>query len=160
MTREWTGRHILLALLATFGVIFAVNGYFIVQAERTWPGEDVAHPYLQGLDYNRTLADRARQERLGWSATIGGTRAADGTATITVTLTDKSGAPVSSEPLNGLLRHPMDEERDHAIVFREQGNGVYVGRIAHVQAGNWDVVVTRKNTREAPFEAERRLWLR
>jgi nitrogen fixation protein FixH len=160
MTREWTGRHILLALLGTFAVVLGVNGYFIVMAERTYPGEDVHHPYLQGIEYNQTLKDRARQAELGWKATIGGTLDADGTATITVTLADKTGAPVSSEALKGLLRHPMDEELDHTIALHAEGNGTYVGRVAHVRAGRWDVVVTRKTDKEAPFEAVRRIWLR
>lgn len=160
MAREWTGRHILIALLATFGVVLGVNGYFIVMAERTYPGEDVHHPYLQGLEYNQVLKARAQQAALGWKATIGGTLADDGMATITVTLTDKSGTPVSAEALKGELRHPMDEERDRAIAFHAAGNGSYVGHVPHVRAGRWDVVVTRKTGTEAPFEAVRRIWLR
>jgi len=160
MTREWTGRHTLIALLATFAVVLGVNFYFIVMAERTYPGEDVHHPYLQGLEYNQVLKDRDRQAALGWKASIGGRLAADGTATITVTLADKTGAPVSSEALKGLLRHPMDEELDRPVALHAEGNGVYVGRVAHIHAGHWDVVVTRKTEEDAPFEAVRRIWLR
>lgn len=158
MARAWTGRDILIALIVTFGVIFGVNGYFIVEAERTWPGEDVAHPYLQGLDYNQTLDARARQRALGWSATIGGALSGK-TATITVTLKDRNGTPVTGEALNGILRHPMDEQRDRDIALRETAKGVYAGNAANVEPGNWDVVVTRKTGKEAPFEATRRIWL-
>lgn len=160
MAREWTGWHTIWALVATFGVVFAVNGYFIFQAERTYPGEDVHHPYLQGIDYNQTLKARARQKALGWSATIGGMLAPDGTATITVTLKDKAGKPVTGEALKGLLRHPMDEELDQPIALREVTAGTYVGQVGHVRAGSWYVVVTRRTHKEAPFEAVRRLWLR
>ena len=160
MTRTWTGRDILVTLIATFGVVIGVNVYFIVQAERTYPGEDVAHPYLQGIDYNRTLDDRARQAALGWTATIGGVLAADGTATITVTLVDRAGKPVAGEALTGLLRHPMDEERDRLFALRETASGTYVGKVSHAEAGSWDVIVARKTAKEAPFEATRRLWLR
>lgn len=158
--RKLTGRGVIIWLIATFGVVLAVNFYFIYEAERTYPGQDVSHPYLQGIDYNQTLASRAKQAELGWSATIGGTLTKDGTATITVTIHDKAGKPVSGEALSGLLRHPMDEELDRKIALKPVGDGTYVGHVPHVQAGNWYVVVTRKNTKEAPFEAERRLWLR
>lgn len=159
MARAWTGRDILIALIATFGVIFGVNGYFIVEAERTWPGEDVANPYLQGLDYNQTLDARARQRALGWSATIGGALSAR-TATITVTVKDRYGRPVTGEALKGILRHPMDEQRDRGIALHEIGNGIYAGTAANVGSGTWDVIVSRNSDKEAPFEATRRLWLR
>ncbi len=160
MAREWTGRDILLVLVATFGVVVGVNVYFIVQAERTYPGQDVDHPYLQGVEFNRTLAARARQAALGWTATVAGALSPDGTARITVTLADRDGKPVTNEDLSGLLRHPMDEQRDRAIVLRETAPGIYTGHVAHVRAGRWDVVITRKSEKEAPFEAVRRIWLR
>jgi nitrogen fixation protein FixH len=158
--RKLTGRGVIIWLIATFGVVLAVNFYFIYEAEHTYPGQDVSHPYLQGVDYNQTLADRVKQAKLGWSASIGGTLAKDGTATITVTIHDKDGKPVSGEALGGLLRHPMDEELDRSIALKEEGNGTYVGHLAHVGVGRWDVIVKRKTAKEAPFEAERRLWLR
>jgi nitrogen fixation protein FixH len=159
MARTWTGRDILMTLIATFGIIIGVNAYFIVLAERTYPGEDVADPYLQGLDYNDTLKDRARQAALGWSGTIGGALT-HGSATITVTLLDRAGKPVTGEALTGLLRHPMNEEHDHLFALKEIAAGKYVGAVSGVAAGSWDVVVTRKSAKEAPFETERRLWLR
>lgn len=159
MTREWTGRHILAVLFLSFGAVAGINGYFIVEAERTYPGEDVYRPYLQGLDYNRILNGRARQAALGWRATIGGARDAKGLVTITVMLADKRGAPLPGVELSGMLRHPMDEERDRAIAFEAEGGGGYAGRIAHVDSGSWDVVVTNRSVKDAPFEAKRRIWL-
>lgn len=158
MTREWTGRHVLAALLLSFAAVVGINGYFIFAAERTYPGEDVSRPYLQGLEYNRILDARARQAALGWHAIIAGARDAQGAAKIVVTLADRSGAPLSGVRLNGMLRHPMNEERDRAIVFETMGSGSYVGRVAHAGAGSWDVVVTVRSGHE-PFEAKRRIWL-
>ncbi len=158
MAREWTGRHVFAALLLSFAVVVGINGYFILAAERTYPGEDVNRPYLQGLEYNRVLDARARQTALGWHATIAGARDAQGAAIIVVTLAGRSGAPLTGLPLNGILRHPMDEELDRAIVFAGKGDGTYVGRAAHAGAGRWDVVVTARSGHE-PFEAKRRIWL-
>lgn len=158
MAHEWTGRHVLAALLLSFAVVVGINGYFIFAAERTYPGEDVSRPYLQGLEYNRILDAHVRQAALGWHATIAGVRDADGTAAIALTLADRSGAPLSGVRLSGILRHPMDEERDRSIVFVGEGNGRYVGRVAHAGAGRWDVVVMARSGHE-PFEAKRRIWL-
>lgn len=159
MTREWTGRHVLAALLISFAVVIGINGYFIAEAEGTYPGEDVNRPYLQGLEYNRILEARTRQAAIGWHATIAGVRGADGTATITVTLADRNGKPLSGIGLDGILRHPMDEERDRAIVFEAEGGGIYAGRVPKVSPGNWDVVVTNRSAATTPFQAERRIWL-
>ena len=62
------GWHVLTALLAFFGAIIAVNIAFAVIAVRSFPGEDVRRSYVQGLQYNDTLAERRVQQALGWQA--------------------------------------------------------------------------------------------
>ncbi len=160
MTQEWTGRHTLITLLCTFAVVLGVNFYFIYQAEATYPGEDVQRPYLQGIHYNQVIAARAAQAAMGWHATIGAVRDAAGNAVITVTIADKTGAPVAHEALAGLLRHPMNEELDHPIAFVARGDGSYVGRVSGVGAGRWDVEVQSTTAKEAPFTTDRLIWLR
>ena len=83
-----------------------------------------------------------------------------GDAIITVTIVDKTGAPVAREGLSGLLRHPMNEQLDHPIAFVAKGDGSYVGHVAHVGAGRWDVEVQSTTAKEAPFNADRLIWLR
>ena len=56
-----TGRGVLLILAGFFGVIILTNAIFITAAVRTFRGEDEAKPYLQGVEYNRTLVRRAEQ---------------------------------------------------------------------------------------------------
>ena len=97
--QKLTGRGVIVWLIATFGVVLAVNFYFIYQAERTYPGQDVSHPYLQGVDYNQTLDDRAKQAQLGWSAAIGGALAQDGTAAVAVTSLGKAGEAADRDTL-------------------------------------------------------------
>ncbi len=157
MTRTLTGTKILLWLLGTFGVVFAVNGLFIAKAVSTYPGEDVSNPYLQGIDYNRTLSDRAVQAANGWHATISGARTANGRVTISIIVSSRETLPAGFS-LVGELRHPADAERDHKLRFVEPSPGTFVGQAAGVTSGAWDVVV-RTNSR-VPFEASRRLWLR
>ncbi|MEQ1868253.1 MAG: FixH family protein, partial [Micropepsaceae bacterium] len=70
MARELKGTHVLIALLAFFGVTLAVNIALATYAISSFSGEDVAKPYQQGLDYNKALEARAAQRDLGWSASI------------------------------------------------------------------------------------------
>ena len=157
MSRTLTGHGVLVWLGAFFGVIFAANLGFIISAERTFSGEDEQKPYLQGVEYNQTLARRAEQVRLGWQAVIDTERLAGGRTLVTVAVRRPGGAPQSGEHLVGKLRHPANENRDRGLAFIEVRPGVYQATLAGVNSGYWDVEVASRNG--APFQAMRRLWL-
>lgn len=157
--RVWTGRDILLALVGSFAVVLAVNVYYIVSAVNTYPGEDVRHPYLQGADFNETLRDRAQQSRLGWKVSIAAKREANGQVTVVLNLAQPDGRPVRGETLSGLLRHPMNEQLDQDFALQERGPGTYIGHISGVHSGIWDILANRSKAAEAPFTAERRVFL-
>src|SRR5881394_1464914 len=85
-TRTLTGRQVILWLGGTFAIVVGVNAFFIAQAITTWPGEDRAQPWLQGIHYNRVLAEREQQQKSGWTAVIAADRESSGNTTITVIL--------------------------------------------------------------------------
>ena len=156
MMKPLTGRGVLLWLSGFFGLIFATNAFFITVAVKTFRGEDEHRPYLQGVQYNRTLADRAEQKRLGWHATIDGLRLADGQTEIRVALRGQDGGGETGVKLVGELRHPADENRDQVLRFSEVSSGLYAAHVGSLR-GNWDVLVSSQG--KAPFRASRRLWL-
>jgi nitrogen fixation protein FixH len=130
------GYHVLLLLLTFFGAVIAVDVGFAVIAVRSFPGEDVRRSYLQGLNYNDTLADRRAQAALGWRATavLSG---APGEALLLVGLSDKDGAPLSSPTVTGDLRRPADARFDRALTFTRQGDGRYAARVGALESGRW-----------------------
>jgi len=160
-----TGRKTLAILVASFGVVFAVNGYMIAQAVNTFRGEAAStfrgesekDEYLQGIDYNRTLARRAEQKARGWHAAIGAIRVAGGAIQVALDVKARDGSPVSGLKIEGVLRHPSDAHRDLALAFTDAGSGTYRALLQHVSPGVWEVEVRSPNT---PFEASRSLWLR
>lgn len=156
MTNRLTGRGVLLWLLAFFVPVFAINAYFIYASVSTFRGEDEQKPYLQGVEYNETLAHRAEQARLGWTATIGANRLPSGKVRVEVVLRQPNGRPAEPQRLDAQLRHPADETRDHELRLLAVGEGAYRGDVGNVSTGFWDVVVTSK---QVPFEASRRLWV-
>jgi nitrogen fixation protein FixH len=156
VSKVLTGRKVLFWLVATFAVVIAVNGVFIAEAVRTWPGEDVAHPYLQGNDYNRTLARNAEQAGLGWRAKIAARRESDGVVTVLVSIDARAALPASLS-MTGFLRHPMDAGRDRPLVFRRTDAHTFACRLSGVSPGAWDVVVNAEQA--TPFAATRRIWL-
>lgn len=158
MTRRLTGRDVLVWLGAFFGLILVTNVFFITAAVRTFRGEDEQRPYLQGVSYNRTLAQRAEQVRHGWHASIAADRLSSGAVRAIVSIDGGDGKPLAGAKLVGALRHPADENRDRPLRFREVAPGRYEAQTADVGDGVWDVLVFNQDP--APFRASRRLWLR
>ena len=139
-----TGWHVLLIFIAFFGVMFVVNGIFLYSAVTSFPGEDVEKSYLQGIDYNSTLAARSAQAQRGWTAEIG----LQGNDFV-VLLNDAAGEPVSPEHVTGLLRHPTDAGLDIDLEFTRAGQGVFAtARPAEVSAGRWALLVEARDQAE------------
>lgn len=158
MKRAMTGRQVLVWLVGSFALVMAVNAIFIVLSVKTFRGEDEQKPYLQGVEYNRTLALRAEQAKIGWHAFIGAMRRESGVVQISVSLEQANGSPETRAILKGELRHPSDENKDRLFTLTQTRPGNYRADLTGVGAGTWDVVVMAHDPKE-PFEASRRLWV-
>ncbi len=149
-----TGFQVLLWLSGFFGVMFAVNGLFLFYAITTFPGEDVKKSYVQGLDYNRTLAQRAAQSELGWQAEIGlsGQR-------LEIRIADSTGTGVSGHEVQVLLRRLATTADDKILVAAPQGAGVYLVDIAAIAPGQWEVIasVSEPYSEGTVFEAHKQV---
>jgi len=157
MTGTLTGRGVLMWLSSFFAVVIATNIYFITMSITTFRGEDEQKPYLQGIEYNDTLARRAEQARLAWHAEVSVTRLSSGHVRISVVLRDRRGAGLSV-PLSAELRHPSDENRDLVLHLNGISPGSYEADAGPVSRGRWDLIVNSASTK-TPFEARRRLWV-
>ncbi len=146
-----SGRHVLLAIIAFFGVIIAVNAYFLVAAYRTFPGQVSETPYEDGVGFNRTVAQRRAQAELGWSATA--TTTAQG---VEVDLRDRAGQPLQGLKVEGVLRRPATQAGQISLKFTEASAGRYVAK-AGPGSGAWDLHFVAKGSRAELFEGERRL---
>jgi len=155
MNRPLTGRGVLFWLIGFFAFIFAVNIVFIAVSVDTFRGEDEQKPYLQGIEYNQTLAKRAEQARLGWHASITAARLVNGHVRLAIAIT---GAGKAEPKLAAELRHPADENRDRQLRVVDAGNGHYWADAGTVRSGAWDVILTSADDKR-PFEATARLWL-
>jgi len=146
------GWHVLLMILAFFGVTIGVNATFITLALNTHPGEDVPRSYVQGLNYNETLDRRRAQDAIGWSARV---NLVEGD--LLVAIDDAAGAPVPGLALSGTLVHPADTSRDCPLDFAESRPGIYGVTLPCGGEGEWRLEV--RTTDGAPFEMVSELWL-
>lgn len=147
------GRHVLIAMITFFGVIFSVNAVFITTALNTFPGEEVRRSYMQGLAYNEVIAARRAQAELGWSATV---NALDGR--VLVAVEDAEGQPVMGLRLNGVLRRPTTDGYDRPLAFTEARPGVYAADHGAALEGRW--ILAAEAEGDTPFVLERELWRR
>ena len=152
MIRRITGWHVLIMILTFFGITITVNTVFIVQAVRTFRGEDEPRSYVQGLAYNDQLQDRAAQAALGWTAT-----ANVDSGWVIVTVADDVGHAVDGLDLHGVLRHPADTALDHTLAFEARAEGHYRAALPEGAIGRWQLRAWRNG--EPPFTLQSELWL-
>jgi len=154
------GRHVLLAMLAMFGLVIAVNAVFVTLAIGTFTGVTTTNPFQEGLAYNEVLAARDAQRDLGWQGKVALARLGDGADRITVRFSDADGQPLTGLELSGALRRPTHAGMDQALAWRETGPGRYETEVALPARGNWDLVMAAHDGRNQPFEMKARLWFK
>ncbi len=158
-TREFriTGRHVLFGLIGFFGVIFAVNGTFIYYALATHPGDDVKDAYVAGIEYNRELAEKREQQKLGWQASLGVKKDARGGQYIEVAFVDAKGEPVRGLKINARLRSPVVASQDRPLKFVSVEPGVFRADVNEPPAAQWDLLIEAKNDLGEVFRLKHRL---
>lgn len=152
------GRHVLMGLMAFFGVMLVANGFLVYYALGTFSGGDRPDPYRSGLNYNETIAAAELQAALGWSAEV----AYDDMAKrLTLRFADKTEAPVRGLKLAATLTRPTTDRDDRALTFREVSNGVYVTDVA-LDAGGWvlSVVSVTHEGGDPVFRLKRRVFVK
>lgn len=158
------GHHVLIAVVAFFGVIFAVNAVLVWQAVATHSGLVASEPYRKGLGYNRRIEADERQQALGWTSEA----AVDPGSAIAVTLAGPDGQPVSGLSLSGAIGRPSTGRSDVALRFVEHAPGRYVALLGGLEAGAWLLSVEAHagspaagGATDGPvYRLKRRLWLK
>ena len=150
-----TGRHVLLMLFAFFGVMVVANAAFVTFAVRSFPGESQKKSYMQGINYNETLAERTKQATLGWRAEI--TQLSAGSVEIRVF--DADDAPLTGLDIAGAIERPSHSSADQAFVCHERRPGVYVAEFALLDKGAWKIAAIAKGRDDARFEFSARVMI-
>lgn len=156
---EWqlTGRHVLAMFVAFFGVVFAVNGYFLAHAISTYTGVVSLEPYRKGLAYNERIAANERQTALGWTDQV---RIEEG-GVLALTISTATGGAVSGLHVTAQVGRPSTAVVDRTVRFIDQGRGRYVADTGLLEPGNWIVAVEARGSAadaEPKYRARRRLW--
>lgn len=154
------GKHVLLAMLAMFGTVIAVNVVFVYLAIGTFAGVTTANPFKEGLAYNEVLAARDAQRGLGWQGKVALTRLDAAADRITLRFSDAEGQPLTGLSLSAALRRPTHAGMDQALAWHEADPGRYEADVTLPARGNWDLVVAADDGHNRPFELKTRLWFK
>jgi nitrogen fixation protein FixH len=151
------GRHVLMMLLAFFGVVFTVNGVFLAKALSTYAGVVSKEPYVKGLHYNERIAAGERQAQLGWqeTASVG----LDGT--VVSELREADGRPVTNLAIKGTIGRPATGSLDRPISLRETEPGRYVAAVGPLEPGSWvlSLEAAAGGDTQPIYRLRRRVWL-
>ena len=159
-TKMLTGRHVLIIVLAFFGLVIAANVIFVVLAWQSWSGLSTDDAYRRGLAYNETLRQAETQRALGWQVRAELVPLADGGAHLSVVFIDRNDSPVESLDITGQLRRPSREGADRPVVLTSQGPGRYATDVDLPLAGQWDLRLRATSPDGKTFILEDRLWLK
>ena len=140
--RPFTGKHMIMIMVAFFGVIISVNFLMAYYANTTWSGLVVKNSYVASQEFNGKVEDVKAQEALGWKG-----RLASGNGNLAWTLNDKSGAPVATQSVTVLLRRPVTDKSDATITLSPGTDGIWTSD-HKIEDGLWIAIVdaaTRDN---------------
>lgn len=154
--QKLTGKHVIMYIIGFFVVIFIANGFFIYFAVNTFRGEDNKQSYRQGVEYNKTIAERRKQMALGWNEAIHIT--AD---KMVLTMTNADGKPLSGLNITALFKHPTDLKKDRKLKFAEDLNNNYITNLdADLFGKNWILIIEAKSANGERFKSRNKIWLK
>lgn len=146
----FTGRHMLMIMLAFFGVIVTANMTMVYFAAHSWTGLVVKNSYVASQEFNATTV-KLEKAAANVHSTI-----AYNAGKISVSLTDDAEHAVSAFNVTLKLGRPSHEGEDRVIVLATAGNGIY--QADHTLAkGQWSGQVTADVVGHPQWQ--RALWL-
>jgi nitrogen fixation protein FixH len=152
------GVHVLCALLAFFGTVFAVNGALIYEAISTHTGLVANEPYRKGLAYNERISADERQTHLGWTDAV----ELDRSGHVALVLAERDGSAVRGLQVEGMLSRPATSRYDAKLALTETEPGRYEGQSAALAEGGWLIALEARIQAgaEPVYRLRRRLWLK
>lgn len=150
MTREITGRHVLIGTVTAFGLIVGVNLTMAFMAVGTFPGLEVKNSYVASQSFD---ARRAAQEALGWNVT-----ATVENGVLRLGFTDADGSPVQPEGLTALIGRPTIARDDLTLALEREGSGFRAP--VDLGSGAWVLKLDAQSGDGTAFAKRLELWVR
>ncbi|KAA0108228.1 nitrogen fixation protein FixH [Methylobacterium sp. P1-11] len=154
-----TGKKILAIFAAFFGTIACADAVLVGSALRTWSGLEEPSPYQASQRYNAELLRSRQQDALGWRLSAAAVRLPAARVSITATLADATGHPLTGRTIRARLERPTDKRKDLQTDLAEVGAGTYAATAEPVERGQWDLVVAVVGEDGVAFQRRHRVIL-
>ncbi len=150
------GRHVLIGLLAFFGVMLIANGFFLYYALGTFNGFETSDAYRKGLRYNERIAAAEAQSARGWQPALRYERAA---RRLVLEVRDRNGHGVSGLAVSARIGRPVTDGSDRTLALSETAPALYSADV-DLEPGQWTVRARlSREASEAVHRHKERLWV-
>jgi nitrogen fixation protein FixH len=148
---EFTGKHMLIIIVAFFAVVIAVNVLMATVAIGSWTGLVVENSYVASQEFNTKLKIAHQRDALGWQ---GGMAYRNGE--LVFSLVDGDGAPVTLNGVTVEVSRPIGIKGDRTVDLALAEDGTHRIAIA-LDPGVWNAAIVAHVPEEADYEHRARL---
>jgi nitrogen fixation protein FixH len=152
-TGGFTGRHMLMIMIAFFAVVIAVNVTMATVAGTSWTGFVVRNSYVASQEFNGRVAAARAQADLGWTATL---LIEHGEARLTIVDRQRRAVPIRAATL--ALRSPASDRKDSTVAL-EWTKDEFRGPV-DIADGQWVVEIEAGMADGGIWRETRRMLLR
>lgn len=132
MTRELTGRHVLIIVITAFAMIIAANLTMLFAATGSFPGLVVGNSYVESQGWN---ARAGAQRALGWTAAVDYRP-----GILEIDLRDREGRAVDTGPAVVVIGRPARADEDRRFVAEPLDGGL--GVPVDLAEGRWRIAIS------------------
>lgn len=130
MRKEFTGKHMVMVLVAGFGVVIAVNFFMAATASRVFSGTVVENSYVASQKFNGWLENARRAEQLGWKADV--SRDEEGYLVV------RTESIPSAAVFEAVARRPLGKREDRDVALLAVAPDHYRSK-SPLGSGRWTV---------------------
>jgi nitrogen fixation protein FixH len=149
--REFTGRHMLLIMLAFFGTVIAVNLVMATFASTSWTGLVVKNSYVASQEFNEKAAAGREQAARKWRPVLELQPGA-----VSFRLSDSAGALIPLKAVSVTFRRPAYEAEDMVIDLARRSDGAFAAQ-ADIRDGIWIIETSADFGGAHPYRDTRRV---
>lgn len=143
------------AFVGAFMIVAAVNAGLAIMASRSWTGVVTETPYDTGNDYNRVIAETARETALGWKVGAEAVKADNGKVRISVSV-DAVDKPLIA--IEGSLLRPIGMQAPVPLSFEAVAPGRFQTELKLPEQGAWDLHLVIRG-KDGQLRTSRRLFV-